>query len=352
MKINAPPKTLLTFAHRGEAQEFIKKGKFKAAPFYFDGLYQAERELLLLTGEGLQSTTEKTSAVCAAYRDEISMLINFGISASLDPQITIDTIYSIRTVYAEKGNQVAFKTFSSEDSDAAIDCLSANNRVLEPEYARHLSAFAPVVDRELWACASICELFKLPFRSYKLISDMGGDGAICPDIKDRALEFSERLYRHYCQLRLSSSKPQTESTETLLLPEGFYITTTQKRQLKSLLKNLQVKYKLPETEIINRIQPQQILETEKNAKKRTAIAIAALSNLLNPFNAALKNRLDIFCTPLTDSGCQVHFTRDYEDDKIDLSIQIRNEAHLNKFKTALDGFDYAEVVKILNGEME
>ena len=64
---------LIVFAHRAEAQAFLKSRHlaFKAEAFAFDGFYYStEHNLaLLLTGEGIQSATEKLAAVCGAkYR--------------------------------------------------------------------------------------------------------------------------------------------------------------------------------------------------------------------------------------------------------------------------------------------
>jgi nucleoside phosphorylase len=344
-------KILLTIAHRGEAQEFLRKGRFNPRPFYFDGVYASDREILLLTGEGLQTSTEKTAAVCAAFRDEIFMVINIGIAASLDAQIQPGNIYSIRTAYAETNQHIVFKTFTSEDQTAVADCISAHHRVLEAGDARRLAAFAPIVDRELWGCASVCALFNLPFRSYKLISDVAGDNSRCPDIQERAAEFSERLYQFYCELSLHETPTAKRPAEEFLLPEGFYATTFQKKQLKALLRNLQIKYQLSEREIFEKIQPGEIIQKEANPKRRTALAIAALGNLLNPFNSRLKAQLEALCQPLTEANCQVQFTRDYEDDKIELSVKIENSRHLEKLKAALEKFNYAEVIKILNGEV-
>ena len=165
-------KTLLSFAHRGEAQTFLKNGKYSAVEFAFDGVYESEQTFLVITGEGIQNATEKVTAVCAAFRAQISQVVNIGIAASLQDHIRLNEIYSVRTAYAEHYGKVAFKTFTSDDTTSQIDCLTAAERVLQKSYSDTLSAFAPIVDRELWGCASACALFKLPFRSYKLISDL------------------------------------------------------------------------------------------------------------------------------------------------------------------------------------
>nr|NIP24013.1 hypothetical protein [Phycisphaerae bacterium]NIR93327.1 hypothetical protein [Gammaproteobacteria bacterium]NIW46580.1 hypothetical protein [Gammaproteobacteria bacterium]NIW98108.1 hypothetical protein [Phycisphaerae bacterium]NIX27828.1 hypothetical protein [Phycisphaerae bacterium] len=250
-------KKLLVFAHRGEAKVFIKRGHFQPVGFLFNGLYEREGELLLISGEGVQSTTERLSAVCAAYAKEIETVINMGIAGSLTQNtaegetepIELNGIYSVRTVYGDNGSDIAFRTFTSDDPNARIDCISANNRVLEDDDAQRLSWFAQLVDRELWACGSVCALFKLPFCSYKLVSDVAGQGTDCIDISHRAGEFSRRLYQFYGELTAQKKRVAKAENHEWQLPDAFYATTTQRRQLASLLKNLTVKYQTNEAGI-------------------------------------------------------------------------------------------------------
>lgn len=190
-------KTLLAFAHRGEAEAFLKQGRFKALPFSFKGLYESEREMLLLTGEGIHSVIEKLGAVCAAFHQNISEIINLGIAGSLNNEVELGKIYAIRMILREGVSPNSFPVFRSADVTAQTDCITAEKRVLEKSYAARLASFAPVVDRELWAIASLCSRFGLPFRSYKLISDRAGEDAETLNIKRRATEYSARLYEHY-----------------------------------------------------------------------------------------------------------------------------------------------------------
>lgn len=198
MSSKTSQKTLLVFAHRGEAEAFLKQGGFKSLPFSFKGLYEFEREMLLLTGEGIHSVIEKLPAVCAAFRQNISEIINLGIAGSLSDEIELGEIYAIRKILREGAAPNSFPVFRSADDTAQTDCITAEQRVLEKSYAARLAPFAPVVDRELWGIASVCSRFNLPFRSYKLISDRAGEDAKTPDIKRRAAEYSARLYEYYC----------------------------------------------------------------------------------------------------------------------------------------------------------
>jgi len=190
-------KTLLAFAHRGEANAFLKQGRFQPLPFSLKGLYDSGCEMLLLTGEGIHPVMEKLEAVCSAFHQNISEIINLGIAGSLNDEIVLGEIYAIRKIFREGAAPNSFPAFRSSDDTAETNCITAEKRVLEKSSAARLAPFAPVVDRELWAIASVCSRFNLPFRSYKLISDRAGEGIETPNIKRRAAEYSARLYEYY-----------------------------------------------------------------------------------------------------------------------------------------------------------
>ena len=132
------------------------------------------------------------------FHQNASQVINLGIAGSLDKNIQLGEIYSIRKVFREGVAPNSFPVFRSFDDTAQADCITAEKRVVEKSYATSLAPFAPIADRELWAIASVCSRFNLPFRAYKLISDRAGEDTDTSGIKRRALEFSSRLYEYYC----------------------------------------------------------------------------------------------------------------------------------------------------------
>lgn len=348
MQMNQTAKPLLTFAHRGEAQAFLRRA-FRPRAFCFEGVYESDRELLLLTGEGLQSTTERLAAVCGAFHAEIGSVINLGIAGSLAAQCLPGEIYPVRTIYGFRGGQVQFKTYTSSDAGAQIDCISADRRILQEEDAGRLRPFAPLVDRELWAVAAVCALFNLPFRAFKLVSDRAGDGEACLDIREQAGYFSEQLLAYYNGLSLPAA--EIPAGDDAILPEGFYLTTSQQRRLRTLLQHLKIKYPESEAQLLDKAGLSAIRETESNPKKRTALLLERLNDLLNPFHARLRTRLDALCRPLTEANCRVQFSRDYEDDRLELTARIEHPRHLHKLRRALESFDYDQVIRTLNGEL-
>lgn len=190
-------KPLLVFAHRGEAQAFLARIRFQAIIFSSGGLYESEREYLLLTGTGLRPAGKKLAVVCEAFREQISEVINLGIAGSLDERWALGEIYPIREIFREPRSGEVFETYRSADSQAVADCISAGKAVLNPSHAAQLSSFAHIVDMELWAIAKVCSHFRLPLHSYKLISDIAGHNTDFAMIKSRAAKYSERLYRFY-----------------------------------------------------------------------------------------------------------------------------------------------------------
>src|SRR4051812_3931267 len=106
--LRAPRMHLYTFAHKGEALPFIRKRKFSNIPFSLNGLHQnPDQDLLLITGEGLQRTTERLSAVCGVYAPHIKKIFNVGVAGILDKTSSLNLmdIVSIRTAYHEPWNE-------------------------------------------------------------------------------------------------------------------------------------------------------------------------------------------------------------------------------------------------------
>jgi len=200
-------KPLLIFAHRGEAQEFLQQLPFQAADTAFKRFYETEQQALLLTGEGLRAAEERLSAFLNAFGKHISTVINLGIAGSLSDALPAGEIYPIRTAYREPEAGPAFPSFHSAAPAAQRDCISARKRVLTPAYAQRLASFAPIVDRELWAIASLCADYSLPFLAYKLISDRAGVDTSTVDYKARARQFSEQLFDFYTT-HLRTIEPQ------------------------------------------------------------------------------------------------------------------------------------------------
>jgi len=191
---------LLAFAHKGEAREFIQRKHTIPVDFYFDGVFRNDNEILLITKEGIQSTTERMSSVCTYFGNKIEMAINLGIAGSLDKRLQVNQIYGINKIYVEPLLINDTRIFSTWQQNSKVDCITAFNPVLDDKYAKRLAKFANVVDGELWACASVCSLYKIPLKSYKLISDRAGSNTSLQGIKRKASVFSKHLFDFFKKL--------------------------------------------------------------------------------------------------------------------------------------------------------
>ncbi|KAA3600410.1 MAG: hypothetical protein DWQ06_09195 [Calditrichaeota bacterium] len=338
---------LLVFAHRTEAKAFFEKFNFKPVNINFQNVFQDENLLLLICGEGLQETTQRLSAVCGFFYGKISEILNFGVAGSLSTKIELDKIYSIRTSYAQNLSKTTeFNSFSTTDESAKIDCISSLERILSDEKADTLSHFADLVDRELWAIGSVCKLFKIPFRSYKIVSDLAGNSTQCFDIQEKADFFSTKLFDFYQNLEVKNELLPLRNK----FPVGFYFTTTQEKIYSNTLKSLNIKLQKNETEILQNIDLKAIGEKSSKPKERTNLLLEKLNSLLNPFSSTLQTKLNELIKPLKEANCSVKFAKDFENDIFTLNAKIENKKNLEKLKIALANFEYEKVIKILNGE--
>ena len=194
---------IITFAHPAEAQFFIKRKHTQKVDFYFPGLYRDDAELLLLTGEGIQMATIRLSAVCTYFGNKIKRIINFGIAGSLSASLQVNQIYGIQQVHHELTGSQGYPSFPCMETHSKIDCITAMERVTSDDYAKRLSAHAQAVDRELWGIGSVASAFKIPFKSYKLISDIAGETTDSTAIINRAQEFSKHLFDFYKSLSIT-----------------------------------------------------------------------------------------------------------------------------------------------------
>jgi len=184
---------LLTFAHRGEAQHFLKNDDFQSVDFLFDGLFKNKNKYLLLTGEGMQSTHKKMEIVLKNIGTKISEVVNLGIAGSLTEDIELESVHLVNQIKKEDEN----KSYQTQYVKSGLDCISALNRVLDINYKNKLSLEAHIVDRELWAVADVCSRFNLPVFSIKLISDFAGGTTDTKRIIQKAKEYSKKLYIYY-----------------------------------------------------------------------------------------------------------------------------------------------------------
>jgi len=345
---------LLTFAHRGEAQAFLASDNFRPVEFFFDGLMKSETTYLLITGEGVQTTSEKTISVLARFGEEISEVFNLGVAGSLTEKLRKYDLIWVRTSFAHHAERLEFKSFTAETEKTSHDCMTSFVRVLQIEERKKLGLFADLVDRELWAVASAAHLFKKPFHSLKIISDemLPENEDICKFVKAEAPVYSEKLLEEFKQ-KVEKEKPSVVSTTEVqfISDKNFYFTVSQERKLLSTLEGLRLKgtseRQLLEDPFICSLKEQECLP-----KERTRLLLQFLTEKLNPISKVIRETIEESLTPLKEARIQATYDNDFEEDWLNLSVRIQSTRDLERVKNALKIFSYEDFKNVLNGEFD
>lgn len=351
---------LLVFAHRGEAQAFFNEWEFLPVEFYFTGLFKNKNYYLLITGEGPKYASEKTVAVLSSFKQDINEIINIGIAGSLNPKLKVGDIAWVRSSYAQNADKCEFKSFTTKNH-TSIDCITAYSRVATKEERKYLSAFADIVDRELWAIASAGHLFKVETSSLKLISDDSDSTDMCQLVKEEAPGLSKKLFNEFQNFEniAASRKPielktsKSDSIDDYLLEHPkFYFTTSQTRKLTTVLRGLALKKIVNDNEI--KTIANKIIEdyaTEKTSKELSKILLQDLSERLNPLNTKIREKINQSLKPLLDSGATVSFDPELEQEYIQINYQIRNTKDQKRLMLSLEQFNYQKIRDIFKGEL-
>ena len=185
---------LLHFAHKAEAAHFLKNIATKSVEDIAKGqcLY-GENEIILITGEGAASTTIKLSAVLTHFHGQIRSVINLGAAGALAKNLNYGDIVSLRTVL----HQEQMKTFQSADLQSEIDGLSLLGPVNDPIEKEKLSVRAHVADLEAYDCAQVCDFFKIPFFSFKVITDTRDETTERLKVRKNFAPLGEKLFAYY-----------------------------------------------------------------------------------------------------------------------------------------------------------
>jgi hypothetical protein len=183
-------------AHKGEAQEFIRRKHTLNVGFYFNGMYRDDQELLLLTSDRTDTVMRRITEVFEYYGKKIRGVLNLGIAGALDRKLQINQIYSVKKVFSETESEV----FHTANRRGQVDCISVVDPVLNDESAKKISGRSQIVDQELWTCARVCREYNIPLKSYKLISDYAGSNTRPEKIKWNSQSYSRHLFDFYKKL--------------------------------------------------------------------------------------------------------------------------------------------------------
>lgn len=363
---------LLSFAHRGEAKSFLQEFKWNSLTSEGD-LYTIESSpfskanlSLVITGEGrdqvLVKLTRALTKLQSQWPEENFHLLNLGVCGHLKnhPQnFSRQDLILLKTCYAQRGEEnqeMEFKSFSCDNSLfendlKEADCVSTNIRVLNSKHALHLSHFAPLVDREVWAVGLVAQITQTPFSSLKVISDFA-DGDICARVKEDTEIWSDLLLKSTLTLLKTVNDGGKSVIDENLWPElkeHLHITVSQERRLRLLLKALSLKGKSKEL-ILKETKFTDLIQEDLRPKDKTKIFLESLADLLNPLDKKLRLELEELTTDLKEAGLKVRFDQGHENEVLHFTTSIDSELQINKVVGALEGFDFQKFRSLVRGQ--
>ena len=326
---------LYIFAHRGEAQTFIKNLRATALD---KDLYQFNNGLIYICSEGIYDVMCRLGSLLDKY--QVSKVINYGIAGALNNKLKINQVYSIRSIYLENNNEIEFKSITLNGD---TDCITANKRVLDESHKNKLLPIADIVDREIWGIAKVCQAYNIELQSYKLISDFAGASTDCFDLKNTAQLFSDLMWNHFqARENLATNENNSRMIQSNEIPwDG---TQYQKNILDKLMKKID-KNQL-ET-FIQSINDQNLAEKEK-----INLLIEKINNKLYPVQAKIKEKLKRETKVLSDNGFQVIYDQKLEKKKIKLNLEVNSQKNISDAISALEKFNYQSFNEIFEGNFD
>ena len=330
---------LITMAHLGEAQGTIDKfGLEKLKP----DLFKNETMVLLITGEGPFEAATKTALTIPQF--EIKEIINLGIAGTLTEELKVGDFVPVRSIYLINDQKPQFKSFPSLQS--GIDCLTSFERILDKNKAQILKGLGSIVDREAWGVAMAAKTASIPFRSYKMISDIAGTNNACELIKEDAYAFSLKISEKIPSLMTSEMNPSKDPT----LP-GFYFTFTTSHRLKSIMGKLEIKLQKNQDEILSMIEMDKIISLEINPKDKSKILLEKLEHLLDPTKKILQDAQKNLIDEFNQVGLRIQTDPNWENPKATISFEARNDLDIEEKINSLKKISLNKFTKIMNGEL-
>ena len=318
---------LLVFAHPAEAGAFLHHHpELRPCPERAQGYYQSPQLALLIAGEGMDRMLLSLGKVLA-QTSGIKELYNFGIAAALESSLPLHHIVSVRTAYRYLAKGMEFKSYSTLDPEARQDCVSAFQRIHSDSQAKYLSHFGQLLDRELWAIGALCNFYRLPFHSYKLISDYALNSTTCQDIRAQSKDYSALLYARFEQIL---EQPPTASPKSLKLskasnpiPPELYLTQSLQRQLHSLSRKWQDKYPhRPPAELYTQLYTQEIKSIPGHPKHRTLALLQKLRSQLFPLDTQVKREINHIIAPHTSEQVKIHYDPSLESSQLKIQLKV------------------------------
>ena len=305
------------------------------------GLYVSSEWSLLISGEGMDRIFLNLGKILAQL-PSIQRVYNFGIAAALSEQWQRGQVVPIRTSYRSLSGTMEFKSYSCASVGAKIDCVSCLTRIREEGEGRELSHFGDLVDRELWAIGAVCSFYKIPFESFKLISDYPWDGISCYDIQSRASDYSCSLYQKFQQL--PSIKPHGHDGHDIPHPfSDLYWTQSLRQRFLSLSKQWKVKY--PDRSLSDLYDR----DGETRPKKKTIKLLDRIRDELNPINSRVRREIDSLLTPHRSAKVKVDYDPRLVSTDMKVTINFSSKEDVDHLQSWAENFPFEKIQEKIKG---
>jgi hypothetical protein len=328
---------LLTLAHRPEAQAFMDQLALRSVK-EMEGVYQFDQGYLCITGEGPIESLGKISYILGRL-PQISKVLNFGVAGSLQPELALGQIYSVRTVYAYQ-NGPLFKSFTLA---GMIDLVTSDRRILRESDRERVLGMGMMVDRELWGQAYATYQAKIALESYKYISDQAGSAQACEVVKEMALEASLALWEKFQQISLIPKKVVNSEIDL----SGLYFTQSQEDQFENLVKKIKIKH--PQ-DFLEKLQIDHFRGLKLLPKDRSKRLLEHMKRLLDPWGYEQQQKLASIFSSLSCDEIMVSSPDIFESTKLKLQISFSDKQELEAKIEKIKNFQWHEFYRFFEGE--
>lgn len=331
---------LITMAHHGEAQGVIETFHLQKLNH---GLYKNEDMVLVITGEGPFEAATKTALTLSNY--DFTSVINLGIAGTLKDHLKVGEFVKVRTLYLIQDQRPAFKTFQA--SSEGIDCLTSFERILSVEKTTVLKGLGDIVDREAWGVAMAAKTAGVPFKCFKIISDVAGTIEACEVVREKAEEFSFKLAQ---ELKGLLNLPEKNGEYFEL--SGFHFTHTTRHKFSELLQKLAIKNEIPKDQVLKNLNLNKLRALEMTPKERTKKLLEELDHAIDPTRKIIQKKIDHLVSTFAQKGFKLQLDPLLESTKVNISFEVENNQELIKKADILKEMDLTPYLKMMNGELD
>jgi hypothetical protein len=336
-------------AHKKEADAFFNRFSYTKLDQELPWLYYGPNHYLLVTGENTIDLIFRLSIVLQNFRSSLSQLINFGIAGGISTLPQRNVVYSIRTVYGEKiPGSYHFQSYPL-NAQGQYDCVTACERITNTTRAKTLQPVADLVDMELWYVANIANRFKLPVKSFKIVSDYP---CLEDDIFDwqQIPELSKLLFDAIANLK-DMDGIEIPSVFNLQELRPYSFSASQQKLFEGYLQTLKIRTGKNEKAILRDLQSAQLADQIHSPKKRAAALLEKIAALVNAQRIDVQKRLEDYLSSIAyDDKMAMIPDRNLESELLEVRLRISGQDDIENACSRLRRLDMTQLQRILDGE--